>query len=271
MEGKTICIIFVWRTMHESITIGKEQVPTPGLGTYQLVGKEGEEAISFAISIGYRHIDTARFYRNEEVVGNAIKKSGVARKEFFITTKIWPTDFTKKDFVPAVEQSLKQLKQDYVDLLLLHWPADEEANAIAVDLLLECHGKGYARLIGLSNFSIAQVEKARKKAPIFCNQVEYHPYINQHEMTHYCQSNDLLLTAYTPLARGKANKDAALISLGKKYGKTPTQITLRWFLQQQNVCPIPKGGGEKHLKENLQVFDFQLTNEDMQTIFNLSN
>jgi len=256
--------------MQEYITIGKEKVPAPGLGTYQLTGKEGEKSISFAISIGYRHIDTAQFYRNEEVVGNTVKNSGIARKDFFITTKIWPTDFTKKNFVPAVEQSLKKLKSDYVDLLLLHWPADEAANALGTDLLLECHEKGYARLIGVSNFTIAQLEKARKKAPVFCNQIEYHPYINQHEMVKYTQKHELLLTAYTPLARGKVNTDPTLIALGKKYGKTATQIALKWFLQQKNVCPIPKGGNEKHLIENMQVFDFEISKEDMQTIFNLS-
>lgn len=256
--------------MQQYITIGKEQVPAPGLGTYQLTGKDGEQSIAFAISLGYRHIDTAQFYRNEEVVGNAVKNSGIDRNGFFITTKVWPTDFTKKNFVPSVEQSLKKLKSDYVDLLLLHWPADEEANARGVDFLLECQQKGYARLIGVSNFSIPQLEIARKKAPVFCNQVEYHPYINQQEMVAFVQQNDLLMTAYTPLARGKVNKDITLIALGEKYGKTPTQIALRWFLQQKNVCPIPKGGSEKHLLENMQVFDFQLSNEDMQTIYNLS-
>lgn len=256
--------------MREYITIGKEQVPTPGLGTYQLTGKDGERAISFAISNGYRHIDTAQFYRNEDAVGNAVKNSGIARKEFFITTKVWPTDFNKKNFVPSVEQSLEKLKTGYVDLLLLHWPADEKGNDIGTDLLLECHQKKYARLIGVSNFSIPQVEKARGKAPIFCNQVEYHPFINQREMVHYCQENNLLLTAYTPLARGKVSNNSTLISLGKKYGKTPAQIALRWFLQQKNVCPIPKGGREKHLLENMQVFNFRLSDGDMQTIFKLS-
>jgi len=256
--------------MQQYITIGKEQVPAPGLGTYQLTGKEGEHSIAFAISIGYRHIDTAQFYRNEEVVGSAVKKSGIDRKDLFITTKVWPTDFTKKNFVPSVEESLSKLKSDYVDLLLLHWPSDEAANERGVDFLLECQQKGYTRLIGVSNFSISQLEKARKKAPVFCNQVEYHPYINQQKIADFAQNTNLLLTAYTPLARGKVNKDTALIALGEKHNKTPAQIVLRWLLQQKNVCPIPKGGNKKHLTENLQVFDFQLSKEDMQTIYNLS-
>ena len=256
--------------MPEYITIQKQQVPVPGLGTYQLTGKEGERAILDAIALGYRHIDTAQFYHNEEDVGNAIKNSGVARKELFITTKIWPTDFVKKNSILFVEQSLRRLKLGYVDLLLLHWPADENGNEQGLDMLLEAHQKQYARLVGVSNFNIPQLEKARQKAPIFCNQVEYHPYINQHEMLEYAQKNDLLLTAYTPLARGKVSKDSTIISLAEKYGKTPAQIVLRWFMQQKNVCPIPKGGSEKHLIENLQVFDFQLSEEDMETVFKLT-
>jgi len=256
--------------MPQSITIQKQQVPAPGLGTYQLTGKEGERAILDAIALGYRHIDTAQFYHNEEEVGNAVKNSGVDRQQLFITTKIWPTDFVKKNSISFVEQSLQKLKLDHVDLLLLHWPADDNGNEKGIDMLLEAYHKQYTRLIGVSNFNITQLEKARKRIPVFCNQIEYHPYINQDEMLEYGKKNDLLLTAYTPLARGKVSKDSAIISLAEKYGKTPGQITLRWLIQQKNVCPIPKGGSEKHLLENLQLFDFQISNEDMETIFNLA-
>lgn len=256
--------------MPEFITIQKQQVPVPGLGTYQLTGKEGEQTIAHAIALGYRHIDSAHYYRNEEAVGNATKKSGVERTQFFITTKVWPTDFTAKKFIPSVEESLRKLKSDYIDLLLLHWPGEDDANERGVDCLLDCLHKKYTRLIGVSNFNITQLEKARRHAPIFCNQVEYHPYINQREMLNYVQKHDLLMTAYTPLARGKVSKDKTLISLAEKYGKTSTQIALRWLVQQKNVCPIPKGGSEKHLLENLQLFDFQLSDDDMQTIYALN-
>jgi 2,5-diketo-D-gluconate reductase B len=257
--------------MPRSITIQKQQVPVPGLGTYQLTGKEGERAISHAIALGYRHIDTAQFYHNEEDVGNAVNNSGVARNQLFITTKTWPTDFVKKNSISFVEQSLRKLKLDHVDLLLLHWPADENGNERGIDMLLEAYHKQYSRLIGVSNFNIPQLEKVRQKAPIFCNQIEYHPYINQREMLEYGKNNDLLLTAYTPLARGKVSKDSTIISIAEKYGKTPGQITLRWLLQQKNVCPIPKGGSEKHLLENLQVFDFQIQNEDMEIISDINS
>jgi 2,5-diketo-D-gluconate reductase B len=253
----------------ETILIGKEQVPALGLGTYRLDGKEGEHAISYAISIGYRHIDTAEFYRNEDIVGNAVRNSSIDRKEFFITTKVWPANFTKWNFIPCVEDSLKELNLGYIDLLLLHWPSDDESNNIALELLLKCLDKGYTRLIGVGNFSISQLKMAQKKASVFCNQVEYSPYKNQREMLSYLQANDMLLTAYSPLALGKISRDKTINGLAEKYGKTPGQIVLRWLLQQKNVSPIPKANSEKHLKENLQVFDFEITGEDMQTIFNL--
>jgi 2,5-diketo-D-gluconate reductase B len=255
---------------NELISIGNEKIPALGLGTYQLTGREGEKSISDAIRIGYRHIDTAQFYRNEDIVGNAVRKSGKDRKEFFITTKIWPTDFTKSKFIPKVEQSLKELNAEYIDLLLLHWPAGDSANHLACDLLNDCLHKGYTRLAGVSNFSMTQLKEAQNRAPVFCNQLEYNPYINQREMLEYMPGNNLLLTAYQPLARGNVNKDAVLIALGEKYKKSPAQIVLRWLLQQKNVSPIPKAGSEKHLGENLNISDFQLSEDDMKSIFNLS-
>ena len=255
--------------MSNYITIGKEKVPVLGLGTYQLQGREGEKSISTAISAGYRHIDTAQFYQNENVVGNAVAKSGIDRKEFFITTKVWPSDFTKSRFLPAVERSLGELEMEYVDLLLLHWPSDQASNERGLEYLYKCHEKGYSRLMGVSNFNLQQLKNAERKVPVFCNQLEYHPYINQQEILQYMQQKDLLLTAYTPLARGNVNNDAILIEMAEKYHKSPAQVTLRWLIQQKNVSPIPKAGSEKHLKENMELFDFEITQEDMQLIFNL--
>lgn len=254
----------------EVITIKNGKVPAIGLGTYQLNGKEGGNSISTAIRIGYRHLDTAQFYRNEEIVGNAVRDSGKERKDFFITTKIWPTNFTKSKFIPAIEQSLRELNAEYIDLLLLHWPADDNANDVACDLLNDCLHKGYSRLVGVSNFGMHQLQRAQTIMPVFCNQVEYNPFVNQKEMVDYIHENGLLLTAYTPLARGRVNQYSTIIKLAEKYGKSPSQVVLRWFLQQKNVCPIPKAGSEKHLKENLDVFDFQLSEEDMKTIFEIA-
>lgn len=254
----------------EVINIKNQKVPVPGLGTYQLTGGEGEKSVSDAIRIGYRHLDTAQFYHNEEIVGNAVRNSGKERKDFFITTKIWPTNFSKAKFMPAVEQSLRELDAAYIDLLLLHWPADDNANDLACDLLNECLHKGYARLVGVSNFGMHQLQRAQTRMPVFCNQVEYNPFVNQKEMLEYILENEMLLTAYTPLARGRVNQYSTLISLAGKYGKSPSQVVLRWFLQQKNVCPIPKAGSEKHLKENMEIFDFQLPGEDMKAIFEIA-
>lgn len=256
--------------MEKLIVIGKEKIPALGLGTYQLMGNAGEQSIADAIRIGYRHIDTAQFYHNEEIVGNAVRNSGKDRKEFFITTKVWPTDFTKKNFIPKVEQSLRELNIGYIDLLLLHWPADDNANDVACDLLNESIHKGYTRLAGVSNFAIPQLKRAQQLMPVICNQVEYNPYVDQTEMLEYIQNNNLMMTAYTPLARGRVNNDSALIKLAQKYEKSVSQLVLRWFLQQKNVSPIPKAGSEKHLSDNMQVFDFLITGEDMKAISNLA-
>jgi 2,5-diketo-D-gluconate reductase B len=257
--------------MNETTTIGNVVIPSIGLGTYLLTGIEGERSISRAISLGYRHIDTAKYYENEYIVGNATKNSGLPRNEFFITTKIWPADFSEHKFIPAVENSLKELQTDYIDLLLLHWPGNEKETDLAMNMLSTCQQKGYTKLIGVSNFSVAQLESAREKANICCNQVEYHPYKNQRELLNYMQSNDILLTAYTPLAHGKIYSNPQLKSLAEKYNKTISQLVLRWFIQQKNVSPIPKASSDAHLIENMQIFDFQVSAEDMKIISGIAN
>jgi 2,5-diketo-D-gluconate reductase B len=247
------------------------KVPALGFGTYQLKGKACIESTETALRVGYRHIDTAEFYHNEAEVGKAMHNSGLGRKEIFLTTKVWPSNITKTKFIPAVEESLRQLKHDYVDLLLIHWPADDEnVNRTAVDLLAECLHKQYARLIGVSNFSIAQLEQAQKQAPIVCNQVEYHPYYSQQEMIDYVNSHGMFITAYSPLGQGNIITDATLKDIAATYGKSVSQIVLRWMLQQPQVSVIPKASSEKHQRENLDIFDFELNAEDMQRISALS-
>lgn len=245
-------------------------IPALGFGTYAITGKTCIQATETALRLGYRHLDTAEFYKNEAEVGKGMHNSGLDRKEIFLTTKVWPTNITKNKFIPAVEESLRQLNQDYVDLLLIHWPADhEDTNRAAVDLLAECLHKQYARLIGVSNFSIPQLQQAQKQAPIVCNQVEYHPYYSQEEMLTYVQENDLFLTAYSPLGQGNMMNDVVLKNMAAEYGKTVSQIVLRWLIQQPQVSAIPKASSEKHQLENLQIFDFELSNEDMEKISDL--
>ncbi|QJD94492.1 aldo/keto reductase [Mucilaginibacter robiniae] len=248
------------------------QIPVLGFGTYTLTGNKGIEATETALRIGYRHLDTAEFYKNEAEVGKGMRNSKLDRKDIFLTTKVWPTNLDKNKFIPAVEESLRQLNQEYVDLLLIHWPADnEDTNCSAVDLLAECLHKQYARLIGVSNFSIPQLEQAQKQAPIVCNQVEYHPYYSQKEMLDYVQENGLFLTAYSPLGQGDMLNEPVLKNIAAEYNKTVSQVVLRWLIQQPQVAAIPKASSEKHQLENLQIFDFELRDEDMEKISGLKH
>ncbi len=255
--------------MQKALIIGSTSVPALGLGTYKLTGREGEKAIEYGLSVGYRHIDTAEFYENEAEVGNAIHNSSIKRDDVFVTTKVWPSNFTKSNFIPCVEESLRKLKTGYVDLLLLHWPADDEANKLAAELLNKCHQLCYAKQVGVSNFSLQQLQDVQKLAPVFCNQLEYNPYKNLQHMLQYIQAHNMLFTAYSPLARGAVLKEPVIIALAEKYKKTGSQIVLRWLLQQGNVAAIPKASTEKHSIENMQVFDFELSEADMAAIFTL--
>lgn len=244
-------------------TIRSVNVPSIGLGTWDLRGHACEKAVASALNVGYRHIDTAEMYDNEEFVGAGVKNSGIPRDDIFITTKVWPTHYGKDAFFKAVDTSLKKLKMDQVDLLLLHWPKDDETNIKATEYLLQCHEQKLAKQIGVSNFSIAQLKQAQSQAPIFCNQVKYHPYEKKRELLKYAQDQDVLLTAYSPLGSGDLKDDARLKSIGEKYGKSAIQIALRWLIQQPQMVTIPKAGTEAHQKANLDIFDFELTEEEM--------
>ncbi len=251
-----------------NLTIGSIQIPRIGLGTYKITGSEATHCVEEAISIGYRHIDTARMYENEAEVGKAIKNSGIAPEDLFVTTKVWPADFG--NIIPAVEDSLRKLQLERVDLLLLHWPSDEERNKIAVAQLNDVINKGYAKNVGVSNFTIAQLEAARKDAPIICDQVEYHPYLSQAKLLAYLRSYDMALTAYRPLALGKVSEDAVLLDIASKHNKTAGQVALRWLVQQDNVAVIPKTSHRERLVENFSIFDFELTDAEMEAIHGLN-
>lgn len=254
--------------VQELITIGSIKIPKIGFGTYQLTGKEGIKSIEDALSLGYRHIDTAEIYHNEEEVGNAIMNSGIKRDQLFITTKVWPSDF--KRLLAAVEESLKKLSVDFVDLLLLHWPSDDESNKTGIKYLNDALHKGFTRAIGVSNFNLKQLGYALSQAPVICNQVEYHPFLSQQKMLEFLESHGMFLTAYSPLALGKIAKDETLKTIARKYGRTAGQITLRWLVQQGDIAVIPKAASHERRKENLNIFDFTLAEEDMNTISALS-
>ncbi|QHT65421.1 aldo/keto reductase [Rhodocytophaga rosea] len=246
------------------------KVPALGFGTWKLNGLPCEEAVQEAIDIGYRHIDTAAMYGNEEYVGNGIQLSGIARNELFVTSKVWHTHLSKEKLRSSAEDSLRKLNIGYLDLLLIHWPNPDVPLEESIGAMLELQQEGKIRHIGVSNFSTTLLQKALQFTAIFCNQVEYHPYLSQKPLLDLCQQQGILLTAYAPVAHGEVMHDPVLQEIGKKYGKSPIQVTLRWLLHQPFVAAIPKAGSNTHRKNNFDIFDFTLKEEEMQAIFKLN-
>ena len=247
-----------------------EKVPSLGLGTYRLSGEECVRAVERALALGYRHIDTAQMYRNEDEVGKGMQSSGVNREEVFLTTKVWPSDFSYKRIIETTRESLKRLRTDRVDLLLMHWPSQGVPLEETLSAMRELQEEGSVRHIGVSNFPPSMVEDATRHAEIFCNQVEYHPYQAQDDLLEQAKEMDYLLTAYRPLSKGTILNDETLQEIAEAHGKTPAQVALRWLIQQEKVAAIPKATSEDHLKSNLDVFDFELSEEEMEHIFGLS-
>ena len=254
----------------EHQTIKGEKVPALGLGTWRLSGEECSRAVKRALALGYRHIDTAQMYRNEDEVGKGMQSSGVNREEVFLTTKVWPRDFSYKRIIETTRESLKRLRTDRVALLLMHWPSEGVPLEETLSAMRELQEEGSVRHIGVSNFPPSMVEDATRHAEIFCNQVEYHPYQAQDDLLEQAKEMDYLLTAYRPLSKGTILSDETLQEIAEAHGKTPAQVALRWLIQQEKVAAIPKATSEDHLKSNLDVFDFELSEEEMEHIFGLT-
>ena len=252
---------------HQSIR--GEAVPSLGLGTYRLTGEACVGAVSLGLSMGYRHIDTAQMYGNEAEVGRGIEDSGVDRDEVFLTTKIWPSDYARDRVIQKTRESLKKLRTERVDLLLMHWPGDGVPLGETLGAMRELQEDGSVRHVGVSNFSPSLVEEASEHAEVFCNQVEYHVYSHQDALLGQAREMDYLLVAYKPLSRGNVERDATLREVGGVHGKTAAQVALRWLVQQEKVAAIPKSTGEEHLGSNLDVFDFELTQEEMDRVSTL--
>lgn len=248
------------------IPIENTTMPVLGFGTYKLQGKTCSESVADAIAIGYRHIDTAETYENEKEVGNGIKSSGIDRGQLFLTTKVWYTHLKHDALIKAVESSLRKLQTDYVDLLLIHWPSKEVHMEEPLEAMMELKRQGKIKLLGVSNFTCDMVDKAIALAPVVCNQVEYHPFLDQGQMLDTLRDNDMVLTAYSPIAKGKVFENVTLKEIGKKYNKTPAQVTLRWHTQQDKVAAIPKSSDAERRQQNFDIFDFELTPEEMQQI-----
>ncbi|WP_323676933.1 aldo/keto reductase [Halorubellus sp. PRR65] len=252
----------------EHVSVADADVPTVGLGTWQMEGQTAYGTVKTALSLGYRHVDTAQAYENERHVGNAIADSDVDRDDVFLTTKVRPDRYEPGDLQASVRESLEKLDTDHVDLLLLHWPnplSDLDATLRAMADLVD---DGAVSHVGVSNFSVDQLRRAmaRSPVPIATNQVQFHPFKPQRELLRYCQDNDVMLTAYSPLAHGAVLDDDLLWAIGRKYGKTPAQVALRWATQHRGVCVIPKSTSREHLAQNLELFDFKLDADEVERI-----
>jgi diketogulonate reductase-like aldo/keto reductase len=228
--------------------------------------------VEAALGLGYRHIDTAAMYRNEEDVGEGLRASGVKRDEVFITTKVWSSDLRPRDFERSARDSLKNLKLDSVDLLLIHWPNSSVPLKETIGALCKMKHEGVARHIGVSNFDVALVEEAKKLStePLVNNQVELHPYFDQSRTIAASRKAGLSVTAYSPIARGRVTGDAVLSRIGKVHGKSAAQVCLR-YLVQQDIIVIPKTSRPERLKENSEIFDFKLTPAEMKEIAALAS
>jgi 2,5-diketo-D-gluconate reductase B len=243
-------------------------IPEIGLGTYKLYGKECKRTVSEAIEMGYRHIDTAQIYKNEKEIGDAIYSSNVDREDLFITTKVWHTNLDHDDLLQSVEESLKQLRSNYVDLLLIHWPNKQYALEQTLEAMMVLKDQGKAISIGLSNFPMGLTRKVVEdlRIPIFANQVEFHPFLGQFDLLDYSYDADFAVMAYSPLAQGKVFDNKLLNEIGVEHGKTAAQVSLRWLIEQENVVAIPKASSAEHLSQNIDIFDFELSDEQFEAI-----
>lgn len=245
-------------------------IPQVGYGTFKVNDyQETVNAVQEAIKAGYRHIDTAMIYKNEEAVGEAIKLSGIDRKELFITSKVWNSDHGYEETLEAFDQTIKRLGVEYLDLYLIHWP--KEKNVETWKALEALYKEGKIRAIGVSNFKIHHLEAILNEAEIVpvVNQVELHPQFPQDELQAFCKKHNIYLEAWGPIMQGQVDKLSILEPIAKKYNKSVVQVALRWSIQKGNII-LPKSVTPSRIAANLDLFDFELTQEDMEFIKQLN-
>ena len=254
-------------------------MPIIGLGTFK--SAEGEQVVhevGWALEAGYRLIDTAKIYGNEEGVGRAIKDSGIPREEIFVTTKLWNTDQGYESALLAIDESLKKLGMSYVDLYLVHWPTASADTKESLNkrqdtwrAMEEIYRSGKARAIGVSNYMIPHLDEMKKYATVVpaVNQVEFHPFLYQKELLNYCNKGGIALQAYSPLLHGEKLGDERISNVAQKYGKTNAQILIRWSLQH-GCSPIPKSVRKERIENNIDVFNFEIADEDMEVLDGLN-
>ncbi len=244
------------------------KIPVLGYGTFTMDNASAEDAVSSAIRVGYRHIDTASYYKNEKGVGNAVKSSGIPREEFFLTTKVWMDDLGYDKTMTSFEESLRDLQTDYLDLYLIHWPRPLALESWkAMETL---YRDGVIKAIGVCNYTPAYLEDLIQNSDVIpaVNQVELHPGLQQNELLRYCRSRDIHVEAWSPIMKGQVLEMPLLQELGHKYGKNPVQITLRWHYQR-GIIVIPKSVTPSRMEDNTKIYDFELTEGEMEQISGL--
>jgi 2,5-diketo-D-gluconate reductase B len=241
-------------------------IPALGFGTWKLTGSECTKAVLYALRIGYRHIDTADVYGNHKEVGQAIAEGRVPRNELFVTSKIWTDSFERSKVRPSCERLLSELQLEYLDLLLMHWPDRSIPFGDTLEEMEKLQKDGLVKSIGVSNFTINHLKDALETGVEFVtNQVEFHPSLNQKELKAFCDEHKIIITAYSPLARGEDLDLPMIIELAEKYNKTPAQIILNWVIQS-NMIAIPKSATLERIEENWKTLEFELSSEDVAKI-----
>lgn len=259
-------------TMHH-VEAGSASIPSLGLGTWTLRGQDCTDAVAFALTSGYRHIDTAAGYGNEEAVGEGIRASRIPRAGIFLTTKVGRDEIDEGRLERSAEASLKRLGVDQVDLLLIHWPNAAIPQKRSIAALCKAKRRGLAKHVGVSNFTAALLTEAVSLAdePIIANQCEYHPRLDQSRVISACREHGVAFTSYCPLGQGGSLlSDPAIAAIAKRHNKTPAQTVLRWHVQQEGVVAIPKSGNRERITENLRIFDFALSEDEMKALSGLA-
>jgi len=257
--------------MH-TVTANGASIPAIGFGTFRMPGNDVLTIVPQALALGFRHIDTAQIYGNEAEVGEAIAASGVARGDLFLTTKVWVENYPREAFLASVDESLRKLKTDYVDLLLLHWPNEAVPLSAQIEALNAVHAMGKARHIGVSNFNIALMDEAVRLSavPLVTNQIEYHPYLDQTAVIAAARKAGLSVTAYYGMADGKVFDDPVLKDIAAGHVKSVAQVVLRWLVQQEGVITLSKTVSATRAAENFAIFDFALSASEMAAIHALA-